>query len=98
MSELTEKAKKRKYKYSGYRIGFDGSGTFSLSNSSGFCRNVIIFGADMSSSVHVDNKKKDILILGKVPTQELDDTILSAKKVFDQFYRLWQNFLRKLAL
>ena len=32
-------------------------------------KNVIIFGADMSSSVHVDNKKKDILILGKDPTQ-----------------------------
>ena len=29
---------------------------------------VIIFGADMSSSIHVDNKKKDILILGKSPT------------------------------
>ena len=41
----------------------------------------------MSSFVHVDNKKKDILILGKVPAQELDDTTLSAKKVFDQFYR-----------
>ena len=36
-------------------------------------KNVIIFGVDMSSSVHTDNKKKDILILGKVPTQGLDD-------------------------
>ena len=26
--------------------------------------NVIIFGDDMSSSVHIDNKNKDILILG----------------------------------
>ena len=34
----------------------------------GFGQNVIIFGVDMSSSVHVDNKKKDILILGKGPT------------------------------
>ena len=32
-------------------------------------QNVIIFGADMSSSAHVDNKKKDILILGVGPTQ-----------------------------
>ena len=31
--------------------------------------NVIIFEADMSSSVHIDNKGKDILILGKEPTQ-----------------------------
>ena len=42
-------------------------------------KNVIIFGADMSSSVHVDNKGKDILILGEGPTQGLDDTALAAK-------------------
>ena len=34
----------------------------------------------MSSSVHVDNKKKDILIFGEGPTQELDDTTLTAEK------------------
>ena len=34
----------------------------------------------MGSSVHVDNKKKDILILGEGPTQELDDTTLTAEK------------------
>ena len=38
----------------------------------GFGRNVIIFGVDMSSSVHVNNKKKYILILGEGPTQGLD--------------------------
>ena len=33
----------------------------------------------MSSSVHIDNKNKDILILGEGPTQELDDTTLTAE-------------------
>ena len=33
----------------------------------------------MSSSVHIDNKNKDILILGKGPTQVLDDTTLTAE-------------------
>ena len=33
----------------------------------------------MSSSVHIDNKKKDVLVLGKGPTQELDDTKLIAE-------------------
>ena len=33
----------------------------------------------MSSSVHIDNKGKDILIIGKGPLQELDDTTLTAK-------------------
>ena len=37
-------------------------------------KNVIIFGADMNQSVHIDNKNKDILILGEGPTQGLDDT------------------------
>ena len=32
--------------------------------------NVIIFGTDMSSSVHVDNKDKYILILGEEPNQD----------------------------
>ena len=34
----------------------------------------------MSSSVHVDNKKKNILILGKGPTQGVGGTTLTAKK------------------
>ena len=42
-------------------------------------RNVIIFGTDMSSSVHIDNKNKDILILGEGTTQGLDDTTLTAE-------------------
>ena len=33
----------------------------------------------MSSSVHVDDKGKDILILGEGPTQGLDYTALTAK-------------------
>ena len=42
-------------------------------------KNAIIFGADMSSSVHVDNKGKHLLILGEGLTQELDDTALTAE-------------------
>ena len=42
-------------------------------------KNVIISGVDMSSSVHVDNKKNYFLILGKGPAQGLDDTTLKAK-------------------
>ena len=33
----------------------------------------------MSSSVHVDNKKKDILILGKGPTQGFEHTLTAGK-------------------
>ena len=41
--------------------------------------NVIIFGTDMSSSVHIDNKNEDILILGEGPTHGLDGTALTAE-------------------
>ena len=37
-------------------------------------KNVVIFGAENSSSVHTNNEKKDILVLGKGPRQRLDDT------------------------
>ena len=47
----------------------------------GFGRNVIIFGVDVSSSVHVDNKGKDILILGKGPTKGLGEHLLTAEKM-----------------
>ena len=33
----------------------------------------------MSSSVHTNNKNKNILILGKGPTQGIDDTTLTAE-------------------
>ena len=33
----------------------------------------------MNSSVHIDNRRKDILILGDGPTQGLDDTTLTAE-------------------
>ena len=45
-------------------------------------KNVIIFGADMSSSAHIDNKGKYILILGVEPTQGLDDTTLTAEAIY----------------
>ena len=69
-----------KYKYSGYGIGFNRHGSFSFSGT-GLGKNIIIFGVDMSSSRKIDNRKKDILILGKTPTQGLEHT-LSAEKMY----------------
>ena len=80
--KLTTNSNTDMYKYSGYGIGFDGSGSFSLSDGSGFGKNIIILGADMSSSVHIDNKKTNILILGKGPAQRLDNTKLTAEKAY----------------
>ena len=77
---LTKNADIEKYKYSGYGIGFDRRSSFSFP-SGGFGQNVLIFGADMSSSIHIDNKKKDILVLGRGPTQGLEST-LTAEKMY----------------
>ena len=77
---LTKNTDIDKNKYSGYGIGFDRRGTFSLGN--GFGQNVINFGVDMSSSVHIDNKKKGLLILGEGPTQGLDRTTSTAEKKY----------------
>ena len=82
--KLTKNADPDIYKYSGYSIGFDSCSEFLFTNGS-IGRNVIIFGADMSSFVHVDNKNKDILILGKGPTQGLDDTIYPINHILSKF-------------
>ena len=36
----------------------------------------------MNSSIHVDNKEKDLLILGIGPTQGLDEHSLTAEKMY----------------
>ena len=70
-----------KYKYSGYCIGFNGRGIFTHPDGS-FGNNAIIFRVDMSSSVRIDNKGKDILILGSGPTQGLGGHSLTAEKIY----------------
>ena len=48
----------------------------------------------MSSSVHIDNKKKDILILGEGPTQGLDGTTLTAEKnIQSTLLKIIRNFV-----
>ena len=79
--ELTKNADIDKYRYSRYGIAFDGKETFSFPTG-GFGCNVIMFVVDMSSSVHADNRKKDILILGECSTQGLSGTKLAAEKKY----------------
>ena len=71
---LTKSSENEKYGYSDYEIRFDRRLNFSFSGS-GFGQNVLTFGADMSSSTHIDNRKKDILVIGTGPTQGLEYTL-----------------------
>ena len=79
----------KKYKYSGYEIGFDKRSSFSFTGG-GFGQNVLIFGADMSTSIHIDNKGKDILVLGRGPTQGLKST-LTAEKMYSINFTVTKN-------
>ena len=62
--KLTSNADPDRYGCSGYGNGFDARSQFSRSDSS-LGKNVVIFGAGNSSSVHADIKKKYILVLGE---------------------------------
>ena len=75
---LTKNADIEKYEYSGFGVGFDRRSSFSLPGVE-FGQNVLIFGVDMGSSAHIDNKKKNILVLGKGPTQGLEHTLTAEK-------------------
>ena len=76
---------------SGYGIGFNSCSEFSLPDGR-LGQIVIIFGVDMSSSVHIDHKGKDILIHGKGPTQGLDDIMLKAEAQYSIFQNQREKF------
>ena len=69
---FNKKCRYWKYGFSGYDNGFERRSSFSFSGV-WFGQKVLIFGVDMSSSAHVDNKKKNILGIG--PTQGLEHTL-----------------------
>ena len=87
---MTKNADFDKYGYSGYGIGFDRKSAFSFPGT-GFGQNVLLFGADMSSSAHIDNQKKDILVLGKGPIQGLEHTLTAEKMYSINFTDQYKN-------
>ena len=52
----------------------------------------------MSSSAHIDNKKKDILVLGKGPTQGLEHTLTAEKMYSINFTVTRKKFCFKFPL
>ena len=74
---LTKNADIDQCRYCVNGIGFDRHGEFSF-GSRGFGRNVIIFGVDLSSSVHANN----ILVLGKDFIQGINGTTIYAEKLY----------------
>ena len=89
---LTKNADIEEYKYSGYGIGFDGRSSFSFP-SSGFGQNVLIFGADMNTSTHIDNEKKDILSTWKRPNARIREYFNCRKMYSINFTVPKKNFV-----
>ena len=79
--KLTKNADPDKYKYRGYGIEFGSRSEFSFR--AGSTSKMSLFsGTDMSSSLHIDNKNKDMIILGEGLIQGLDDTKLTAEAIY----------------
>ena len=84
--EITKNANTLKYKYKGYGICFDESEEFTHVRKEGnfnhttLARNIIIFGADMSFSKHVNNKANNIHVMGKDYIKKINDTTIYAEK------------------
>ena len=51
--------------------------------------NVIIFGADLSSSTHANNTANNILVLGKDFIQGINDTTIYTEKMYTPNFILY---------
>ena len=90
-----------KNNYKGYGICFDERSEFGHTITEGGhahttdARNVLIFGADMSFSVHATNRANHIYLMGTGLTQGINDTTIYAEK---NFYRNFTDLGKKLVL
>ena len=79
---LTKNTDIEKYGYSGYGIGFYRRSAFSFPGG-GFGQNLLIFGVDMSSSAHIDNKKKRHISFRKRTNTRIRTYFNCRKNVFN---------------
>ena len=67
-------------KYSGYGICFDEGSDFSIGNITN-SKNVIIFGCDLISSSHANNRPNNIYVWGEEFIQGINGTTIYAEKI-----------------
>ena len=85
--KITKNTDSSKNNYTGYGLCFDEGGEFGHTVKQGNfdrttnAKNVIIFGVDMSSSIHVTNRANNIYIMGKDFIQGINDTTIYAEKL-----------------
>ena len=86
--KITKNTDYSKNNYTGYGLCFDEGNAFGHTIREGnfdhttSARNVLIFGADMSSSVHATNRANHIYVMGKGFVQGINDTTIYAEKIF----------------
>ena len=86
--KITKKTDSYKNNYIGYGLCFDEGGEFGHTvkqgnfNRTTNAKNVIIFGVDMSSSVHATNRANNIYVMGKDFIQGINNTTIYAEKLF----------------
>ena len=74
------------YKYVGYGICFDEGSNFSIGNITNR-KNLIFLGCDASSFSHVNNKKNNIIVLGKDFIQGLTTTSTGNTIYVEKIYK-----------
>ena len=99
--QITKNADNSQNNYKGYGIYFDERSEFGHTITEGGrahttdARNVLIFGADMSFSVHATNRANNIFVMGTGLTQGIHDTMLYAE---NHFYRNFTDIGKKFML
>ena len=86
--KITKNTVSSKNNYTGYGLCFDEGGEFGHTVRQGIfdrttnAKNVIIFGVDMSSSIHATNRANNIHVMEKDFIQGINDTTIYAEKLF----------------
>ena len=99
--QITKNSDTSKYDYKGYGICFDEGDQFGHTITEGgsahttSARNVLLFGANMSFSVHATNRANHIYVMGKEFAQGINDTTIYAEK---SFYRNFTDPGKKFML
>ena len=101
--KITKNADTSKYDYKGYGICFDERSQFGHTITEGGRahttngRNVLIFGAGMSFSIHKTNRENHIYVMGDRFTQSIHDTTLYVEKnYYRNFTDPGKKFMRSL--
>ena len=86
--KTTKNTDSSKNNFTGYGLCFDEGGEFGHTvkqgnfNRTTNAKNIIIFGVDMSSSIHATNRANNIYVIGKDFIQGINDTTIYAEKLF----------------